>query len=191
MLEGWFSEVRGKCRVGEFSSESMEMLDVLHAYLYLLLLLLVESAQLLCFLLRLLLRLFGRSSLHLLLYFIFSIIIQSLFDLAVIHIATLAFIVGRVRLSKAEPFILVLLCESALFITLVEPNKPIVVTSCVVFLLPSQYFEHTGLLLSWNVLHAMPDWLLCRVNERRSLPHYSNNNNTILHPTSQSTIPHP
>lgn len=190
MLEGWFSEVGSESRVRKLSGEYIEIINVLLADLYLLLLLLIESAQLLCLLLYLLLRLFGRYYLHFLLHLIISIIIQSLLYLTLVHVTSFAFIVRRVRFSKAKPLILVLFSKPTFFISLVEPDQPIVITSCIVLLLPGQYLEHAWLLISWDVLHAMSDGLLLRVKQRRSLPHYSNNNNTIHHPTTPTVFPY-
>lgn len=188
MLEGGLSEVGGECGVGQLSGECIEIVNVLLADLYLLFLLFIESAQLLCLLLCLLLRLLGRNYLRLLLHLVLSIIIQSMFGLTMMRVATLILIVGRVCLCKAEPFILVLFSEPAFFVALVEPDQPIVVTGCVVFLLPGQYLEHARLFISWDVVHSMPNGLFLRIKERRSLPHYSNNNNTIHHPISKTTF---
>lgn len=190
MLEGWLAEVGSECGVRQLSGEGIEVLDVFLADFYLLLLLFVESAQLMCLLLCLLLWLFGRSYLWFLLYLFFSVIIQTLLYFAMVQVATLGFVVRRVRFSKAKPLILVLLREPAFLIFLVEPGQPIVITSCIVLLLPGQYLEHTRLFIPWDVLHTMSDGLLLRVKQRRSLPHYSNNNNTIHHPTTQPAFPY-
>jgi hypothetical protein len=83
-------------------------------------------------------------------------------------------------LNLLYPLVFFRFCKPALPIPLLEIYQPLIIRCRIRPLLPRKDLEHAGLLISWDVMQAMPNFRLLWVDKRRGLPHLKSKTTTKL-----------
>jgi hypothetical protein len=79
-------------------------------------------------------------------------------------------VIGKRRQMKL--LVLLLFGKSAFLVTLFEFDKPIIIFSSIVALLPGEDLEHARLFVSRFVVDSMAQFFLLRVRQWGGLPHF-------------------